>query len=58
MPRLHQRQITLKDIVRYKDMHMKYKCLPWIAFSYSKIFTVVFWSAVPIACCAQADIWG
>lgn len=39
-------------------MHMKYKCLPWIAFSYSKIFTVVFWNAVPIACCAQADIWG
>lgn len=41
MPFSHQKQITLKDILRYEDTQMKYECLPQIAFSNSEIFTVV-----------------
>lgn len=42
MPFSHQKQITLKDILRYEGTRMKYECLPRIAFSNSEIFTVVF----------------
>lgn len=41
MPFSHQKQITLKDILRYEDAQIKYECLPQIAFSNSEIFTVV-----------------
>lgn len=42
MPFSRQKQITLRDILRYEDIKMKYECLPQIAFSNSEIFTVVF----------------
>lgn len=42
MPFSHQRQITFRDILSYEDRQMKYECLPWIAFSKSEIFKVVF----------------
>lgn len=57
MPFSHQRQITLKDILRYEDMQIKYEWLPWIAFSNSEIFKVVFWSAMALIHCAQTDTW-
>lgn len=42
MPLSHQRQFTLNDSSRYKNVGKKYKWLPRIAFSNSEIFNVVF----------------
>lgn len=46
MPFLHPKQITHKDNWKYEEKRMKNRCLPGIAFSYCKIFTVVF-----LECC-------